>query len=222
MGMFDSVYIEEHACPGCGEAMDGELQTKDLNCILSRWDFPDYIPSVEPEEVRKIYLYDSCSKCRWSADWVGMVKNQVLYYLIPPKETGLPIREVNPTDELRDSLKKIQYLDSEANHLKSLIIGISVYIWKTHPELRDNLFTILKEELSLSKENFEKYSARSCLNPLSYFGGIIGGPQNYYWKLIGKSWEECKKDLEKANKKLKTLPVGPERTKLVNDIEPEI
>lgn len=219
MGMFDSVYIEEHKCPKCGQIVDGELQTKSLDCTLQHWHFPDFIPDVEPEEVKKIYLYDSCL-CGWRDDWIGWIENQVLHELKPPGGMDMVTLKVEPTDELRNSLAEIQMLKQLGQAKKSLALSFAVFIWKFHPDKRGILFDILKEELGLFREHFEKYTVSSCLNPLHHAFGIIGGPQTNYWKLEDKTQEQQDKEKKFCSEAM-NLPVGEERTAIVEAIDIE-
>ena len=219
MGMFDSVYIEKHKCPKCGNVMmDGELQTKDLGCTLAHWKFPDYIPDVDVEEVRKIHLFDYCSKCG-GIDWTGLIRNQVLCKLESPSGE---VREVEPSDALRDALAEVLVAKQESLSRRSSAKSFAVFIWKFHPDKRDILFKILKERFGVTKKDFEKYTVSSCLNPLHNAFGIIGGSQTDYWKLEGKSEEQKEAEKNFVRDAMDRLPAGsPERYAVVDAVDIE-
>ena len=59
MGMYDHVYLDV-SCPVCGNHIDKDFQTKDLECNLDSYIPGDTVSSPQSHRLRAIRVYTSC------------------------------------------------------------------------------------------------------------------------------------------------------------------
>lgn len=180
MGMYDSFYNIPIACPKCRADMSAEeWQTKDLDCTLHDYYWPTYVS----DQLNYFYIYASCPKCeKWIDLRVILDKG---FTVKIETEKGKVLYEVNLLKglcELSIELERFRAMDSDK---KSFAQGLAAFIWKHHEDKREVLLKLLKEQLNVDKDYFERYTVQSCYNPSSYWSGMIGSPQNYCHALEG-------------------------------------
>lgn len=209
--MFDSFYNIPIACPKCGADMsEKEWQTKDLECTLRGYYWPTYVD----DQLNYFYIYASCPKCeKWIDSRVILDKGFTVRAETDDGKVLCKVNRLKSLCELSIELERFRLMDSKKN---SFAQGLAAFIWRHHKGKREKLFKLLKEQLDIDKNDFEKYTIQSCYNPGSYIFGVIGGPQNYCHALESKTNKQWIREVRKYNKTLKGLPVGKERNDMIN------
>ena len=68
MGMFDTIK-DKIFCPYCGKlSEENEYQTKDIECMLDRWEIKDLIEFGK--SLMTVHFY---SECRYCGKWVEII-----------------------------------------------------------------------------------------------------------------------------------------------------
>ena len=182
MGMFDTVVLPKPVMcnsPMCAWSHT-DFQTKDLQCILEVYSFPDYVSCVDRQERAKIELLDICSGDNQPVYWEGWVVNQVLCKLGPAGQLAQLV--VTPTDELRDSLQTIRALKQQLQVEHARALAMAVALSTSHASQQQ--IAVLGQWFDDLHQATERCTSS---NPIRRLAGILGGPQAYYDQLMDKS-----------------------------------
>jgi hypothetical protein len=171
--MYDEFNFEIE-CPKCKFKSLINFQTKDLNCTLEKYTFPDYI---EGYDYRLLTNKAYCNKCNEQFLVTIKIKDEVFNTIYI---NNLQYKYIDET-QCKQILKEKNIGCNKIERYINIISQLCYFIKNQHPELEENIKQIL-DEINLEDQIVDE--TNEVFFPLYYRlkKGIINNSESLGWR----------------------------------------